>query len=85
MYTSTQLPEALDIKFTGRHDPQCLQVNSPRVVINHFAFRFDKCIVDDFQLRVNDCHPRQFQALLCVTLVHGIERLKQMNHKPHDL
>lgn len=54
-----------------RHDLRSVkETDSPRVVINHFAFRFDECVVDDFQLRVDDRHPRQFKALLCVTLIH---------------
>lgn len=57
---------ALSVKWQERH--------SPRVVIHHFAFRFDKCIVDDFHLRVDDRHPCQFQALLCVTLVQKTEK-----------
>lgn len=50
------------------------KANSPRVVIYHFAFRFDERIVDDFHLRVDDRHPGQFQAMLCVTLIHTREK-----------
>lgn len=66
----------LPVKFNSRHDPCSVELqdtNSPCVVIDHFAFRFDKRIVDDFQLRVDDRHPRQLQALLCVTLIQRRE------------
>lgn len=62
---------SLAVKFCSKRDlcsVDLQETSSPRVVIDHFAFRFDKCIVDDLQLRVDDCHPRQLQALLCVTL-----------------
>lgn len=55
------------------------KANSPRVVIYHFAFRFDERIVDDFHLRVDDRHPRQFQALLCVTLIRTTKK-KDLSH-----
>lgn len=42
--------------------------DSPGVVVNHFALRFDKSVVDDFHLRVDDRYPGQLQALFCVTL-----------------
>lgn len=42
--------------------------HSPGVVVNNFALRFDKSVVDDFHLRVDDCYPGQLQALFCVTL-----------------
>lgn len=59
--------------------------NSPRVVIYHFAFRFDERIVDDFHLRVDDRHPRQFQALLGVTLIQTRKNtfVTQRHNKMH--
>lgn len=69
-------------ELTSRHNPPSVKshkANSPRVVIYHFAFRFDERIVDDFHLRVDDRHPRQFQALLCVTLIRTTTK-KDLSH-----
>lgn len=55
-----------ELILTSRRRTKCS--GSPGVVVNHFALRFDKSVVDDFHLRVDDCYPGQLQALFCVTL-----------------
>ena len=52
----------------------------PCVVVNHFAFGFDKCVIDDFQLRVDNSHPGQLQTLLCVTLLPRRKRATKTTH-----
>lgn len=49
----------------------------PCVVVNHFAFGFDKRVIDDFQLRVDNSHPGQLQTLLCVALLPRRERKRE--------
>lgn len=53
--------------------------HSPGVVVNHFALRFDKGVIDDFHLRVDDCYPGQLQALFCVTLNQIRETFKKIS------
>lgn len=50
--------------------------NWPCVVVDHFALRFDKGVIDDFHLWVNDRHPRQLQALPRVTLFPASRKKK---------
>lgn len=52
----------------------------PCVVVNHFAFGFDKRVIDDFQLRVDNSHPGQLQTLLCVTLLPRRKRATKTTH-----
>lgn len=55
------------LSFKSQKNPNVTEV-LPCVVVDHFAVWFNKRIVDDFQLRVDDRHPGQLQTLFGITL-----------------
>lgn len=57
---------AQKIKFQTSNCP--LASFRPCVVVHYFALRLDKRVIDDLQVRVDDGHASQLQALLGVAL-----------------